>query len=676
MQSGEITIKELKIPDIDLDFSASSCEKVLRFLYDTYGEEKVASIGKFGTNKTKGTIRDMCKVLDINLETADKIAKAFEDFELDDIDNMINGNIDIMKTAEKAIEYVELYPELFEYVRKLNGLPKSFGLHACGKIISTRELDYYLPSCYDKNGIRFLQGDMHDVEDVGLVKIDLLGLRTLDHEYDSLNLANESIDFISPKQDFTNEKVLNIFRNGDTIGIFQFSSPGMRQVLKKMQPSGINDISVANALFRPGSMAYINNFCDRKHGVESYGYLHNDLEPILNKTYGIIVFQEQVIEIGRMAGMHNPDMLRKATAKKKPELLAKVKPELHDNLIKRGWSEEQFDILWKDMLEFAKYSFNKSHAAAYAILAYQTAKIKAYYPVAFYAGLCNSFIGESSFVKDEADKIIQDAFRHNVIITPFDYRQDHRQCSINGEHMIYAIPLIRDCNSATAEILYENSNFSGKFFWQLACKLIESGMDESKLKILVKLDFFRAFANSRTLINIIDFLDFMKFGERKSVKKSLLTDGDFLYNLIDRHSISVNKQGKPLQTFTIQNMSEILSEYEMYVKSLLLNDFDYTSKAATQKEYLGFISLVTGKEEDRPKLYITAVYPLCRRKDNVQFGYSVVGKSIGSGKETRYTVLNRIYNDEPIKEGDVIKCLNWIREGKYFKILSYERIIS
>lgn len=251
LESGEITAKELKIPDIDLDFSGESCTEVLKFLYNRYGEERVASIGKFGTNKTKGTIRDMCKVLDIDLETADRIAKSFENYEIGEIDLMISGEIDSTTNAEEAISYVKKYDELFDYVRKLNGLPKSFGLHSCGKVISTRELDYFLPSCYDSDGVRYLQGDMHDVEDVGLVKIDVLGLRTLDQEYDTLEMSNEDKEFINPKQRYDDEKVLEIFRNGDTLGIFQFSSHGMRQTLKKMNVSGIEDLSIANALFRP-----------------------------------------------------------------------------------------------------------------------------------------------------------------------------------------------------------------------------------------------------------------------------------------------------------------------------------------------------------------------------------------------------------------------------------------
>ena len=674
LESGEITAKELKIPDIDLDFSGESCAEVLKFLYNKYGEERVASIGKFGTNQTKGTIRDMCKVLDIDLETADRIAKSFENYEIGEIDLMISGEIDSTANAEEAISYVKKYDELFDYVRKLNGLPKSFGLHACGKVISTRELDYFLPSCYDADGVRYLQGDMHDVEDVGLVKIDVLGLRTLDQEYDTLEMSDEDKDFINPKQRYDDEKVLEIFRNGDTLGIFQFSSHGMRQTLKKMNVSGIEDLSIANALFRPGSMAYIDDFCKRKKGEEKFEYLHPDLEGILNNTYGIIVFQEQLIEIGRLAGIHNPDLLRKATGKKNPKLLAQVKPELEEKLKARGWSDEQFDKLWADMLDFAKYSFNKAHSSAYGILAYLTAKQKAYYPAEFFAGLCNSYIGHSAYVKEKAEEIIADAKRHKVIIEPFNFRDDHRKCSVKNGRIVYAIPLIRDCNTAAAEALYKNKDTKREYFWQLVVDLLNSGLDASKLKILIRLGFFEEFGNIKKLLRIYDVLEFFKFGERKSIKKSQVVEGDFMYNVISENSTSTNAKGEELKTFKDLNIEKILNTYEDNIRNLNLEDMDFKNKIATQKEYLGFVSLTTGREEDRPKLYVKDVIPLVRKKDKAQFGYSVIAQSIGSGIETRYTVFNRVFKEAPVQKDDIIRCTRYERDGQYFRLCSYQHI--
>ena len=675
LESGEITAKELKVPDIDLDFSSDSCTEVLRFLYNKYGEEKVASIGKFGTNKTKGTIRDMCRVLEIDLETADKIAKSFENYEINEIDLMISGEIDTVPNAEQAIKYVKEYDELFDYVRKLNGLPKSFGLHACGKILSTRELDYFLPSCYDKDGVRYLQGDMHDVEDVGLVKIDVLGLRTLDQEYDTLEMSKEDREFINPKQRYDDKKVLDVFKNGDTLGIFQFSSNGMRQTLKKMEVSGIDDLSVANALFRPGSMGYIDNFCNRKKGLEKFEYLHPDLEQILSNTYGIIVFQEQLIEIGRLAGIHNPDLLRKATGKKNPKLLAQVKPELEEKLKARGWSDEQFDKLWTDMLEFAKYSFNKAHSSAYSILAYLTAKQKAYYPAEFYAGLCNSYIGHSDFVKEDSADIITDAKRHGVFLEPFSFRDDHRKCWVKNNKIVYAIPLIRDCNISAAEALYQHKDTTREYFWQLAIDLKESGLEDSKLKILIKLGFFNEYGNTRKLLRLFDILEYFKFGERKSIRKAQLSEGDALYKIVADNSESTNNKGEELQTFRNLNIENILNTYEERIRGLDISDLDYKNKASTQNEYLGFVSLTTGKNEDRPKLYVNDIIPLLRKKDKKQFGYSVIAQSIGSGIETRYTVFNRVFKRTPIEKGDIIKCIHWERDGQYFELCNYEQIL-
>ena len=676
LESGEITAKELKIPDIDLDFSGESCKEVLRFLFDKYGEDRVASIGRFGTNKTKGTIRDLCKVLELDLATADQIAKSFEHFEIDDIDSMIRGEIPISASAQDAIKNVKHYTELFDYVRKLNGLPKSFGLHPCGRVISVRDLDTFLPSCYDDSGIRFLQGDMHDVEDVGLVKVDVLGLRTLDQEYDTLEMSQQTMEFLDPRQRYTDPKVLDIFRKGDTLGIFQMASPGMKKTLKKMNVSGIEDISVANALFRPGSMQYIDNFCERKAGRESFEYLHPDLEPILRNTYGIIVFQEQLIEIGRLAKLHNPDLLRKATGKKNPKLLAQIKPELEEKLMARGWSSDQFEKLWADMLDFARYSFNKAHSSAYGIIAYMTAKQKAYYPAEFFAGLYNSYIGESSFVKDDASDIAADMMRHEVRIKKLSFRDDHRACSVKDGKIIYAIPLIRDSNLQTAEVLHKFSRSDEKFFWRLCRDMMQEGMGKSKLEVLVKLDFFDEFANSKKLLRILDFLEFFKNGERASVKKAQVESSGFLYNIVDRYSTSKNAKGDELKTFKIQNCDAILDELEIYIKGLPLEDFDFKTKIATQREYLGFVCINTANDADRSKLMVKGVFPLHRKKDDALFGYSVVSQSMGSGKESRMTVFKRKFEADPIKEGDLIRCKKWTRDGQYFQMLDYEHIYS
>lgn len=653
LKTGEITAKELKVPDIDLDFSGECCEQVLQYLYNKYGEDKVASIGKFGANHTKGTIRDMCKVLDIDLKTADRIAKSFGEYELSDIDNMLSSDIPREKAADEAIYYVQTYEELFDYVRKLNGLPKSFGLHSCGKIISTRELDEFLPSNYDESGIRYLQGDMHDVEDVGLVKIDLLGLRTIDQEFDTLQMSHETKAFLDPKQDYTDPKVLDIFRNGDTVGIFQMASSGMKQTLKKMNVSGIDDISVANALYRPGALAYIDNFCKRRNGEEQFEYLHPDLEPILKATYGIIVFQEQLIEIGRLAGLHNPDLLRKATGKKNPKLLNQVKPELEEKLKKRGWTDEQFSKLWSDMIAFASYSFNKSHSSAYGIISYMTAKQKAYYPAEFYAGLCNSFLGKSEFVAEHAAEILGDADNHGIPIKAFNYKQDHRRCTVNNGAILYGIPLIKDCNKQMGEALYniKDVNFNG--FYDLIQNLLTQAIGKKQIEILVKLDFFSDFGNSNELLHLLNAYEIVRFGSAKQMKKDKARNLG-IEPILKLYATDRNKDGSESTSYKITNIDGLIKALELSVKSKEYPPIPFKERIKYQQEMLGFINLTTNKKEDVRKLIITDVFPLKNKDAATPWAYRIHTKSVGSGKTAALTVKSFIYNDNPINKLDII----------------------
>lgn len=674
LESGEITAKELKIPDIDLDFSGECCNQVLKHLYDKYGEDRVASIGKFGTNQTKGTIRDMCKTLDIDLQTADNIAKAFANYEIGDIDNMISGDIPKEKDAQEAIYYVQTYTELFDYVRKLNGLPKSFGLHACGKIVATKDLDYFLPSCYDSEGIRYLQGDMHDVEDVGLVKIDVLGLRTLDQEYDTLEMSGETTDFINPKQSYHDPKVLDIFRNGDTVGVFQMASHGMKQTLKKMNVSGIDDISIANALFRPGAMAYIDNFCKRRSGEEEFEYLHPDLEPILKSTYGIIVFQEQLIEIGRLAGMRNPDLLRKATGKKNPKLLNQVKPELEEKLKARGWSEEQFNKLWEDMLAFAKYSFNKAHSSAYGIIAYMTAKQKAYYPTEFYAGLCNSYLGKSSFVKDNAQEIFDDIDKHNVVLKGFNYKQDHRKCSVKDGAILYGIPLIKDCNKELGESLYKVGKMNLTSFYGVVKKLLENQVGKKQIEILTKLDFFAQFGNSNELIHMLKMYEMLKFGEAKQISKDKAEKNE-ITSIISQYANGTNKDGSESKNYKITDIDGLIAALEFEIQLKNYTEISYKERIKYQKEMLGFINLTTNKKEDIRKLIIINVFPLNGEWSDEPWAYRIQTKSVSTGKSASLTVKPYVYKKNPIEKMDIIFASQLEKNNKgYWYLWEYKKV--
>lgn len=351
LENEQITKKELKIPDFDTDFAPSERDIAVEFVSKRYGSENFVAIGQFGYIKAKGAIKDIGKVLGIPFEVTNTMTKSLDN-ETTIQDALDLGLLDAYKSD---------YPELFVYASHLAGLPKSFGVHPCGKIICMNPAVTYNAVEYNENKNEMvLQGDMHTADDLGLVKCDFLGLRTLDVIYDVLDMIGKDYNYIAPHKINTSDKLVwNEFAEGHTDCIFQFESLGMKRMLKDMKCDNIENLSAANALYRPGSKDYIPNYVSRKNGTEEITYLHPDLEPILSNSYGIIVFQEQLIEIGRLAGLSNPDELRKATAKKKPKLMAKIEPELKGGLMNRGWTQQQVDDLWTTILQFAKYSFNK-----------------------------------------------------------------------------------------------------------------------------------------------------------------------------------------------------------------------------------------------------------------------------------------------------------------------------
>ena len=757
----------------------------------------------------------------IELEIADMIAKSFGETQIEYIDSIMESGEKIPESLKEACEYTKRYPKLFDYVRKLSGLPKSFGVHPCGRVASVDELDYYLPSSYDENGVRYLHGDQHDVEDVGLVKVDILGLRTLDQEYDALEMSGNGEEFINPKQKYDDDKVWEVFRSGDTGGIFQFSSKGMKETLKKMNASSIDELSIANALFRPGAMAHIDEYCNRKHGKEEVTYYHPDLEPILKNTYGIIVFQEQLIQIARLAKMRNPDILRKMVGKKSAALIPVVKPELHDGLIARGWSEEQFNTLWEVILASCSYMFNKcvsgdtrfagniitieqqykagiytrafsrcdngdvrfndvlniqqsgvrqlyevetetgrwvectdnhqfptpkgkkklselrvgdelyifnhydrglrggrtgtdkisairptkkamtydvtmtapnhnfivnnglvvsnSHSSAYAILAYMTAKLKAYYPAEFFAGLLNSYIGESNFVKDTGDEIFADIARHKISFIPFSFRNDHRKCSVKDGKIVYALPLVRDMNTETAEILYKNRDFEGDYFFELLFKLYEDGLRKSALSKLILLDMFPEFGNSRQLQLILDACEFIKWGEKEKMLKKTAAKNAELDKIISNYSTDLNARGEITATYSNIKWDDVLIEYEMKARAAGIPDVNIKVKVVNQKEMIGLAPFPTGRDEDRSLLFVTDVKPLCNHATGSQFGYSVFTSSFGSGIRSRFTVKGKQYrewDENPIHQNDIIRCLGYQNERGYFNLTLWKKVYT
>lgn len=631
LEQGKISPKDLKIPDIDVDFSRNEREYVVEHLKNKYGPNRVVSIGSFQYNWAKGTIKDIGRALNIPFEVTNAMTKKLTNETIEEALNL--GVLD---------EYKDKYPELFEYAQKLAGLPKSFSIHPSGKIIAMNDLTYYAPITMS-NGDIALQCDMRDAESLGLVKVDLLGLRTIDVIFDTLQLIGKSWDFIdADKIDLYDENVYkNIFQTANTDGIFQFESEGMKETLQKIKPSSLDDLAVASALYRPGAKKYIDNYARRKDGTEEIQYIHPDLGPILSSTYGIMVYQEQLIEIGRLAQLDNPDILRKATAKKKEELLNEAKPQLERGLKKRGWTDEQIQKLWDDMVDFGKYSFNKSHAYSYAFLAYICAYLKYYYPTEFMCSLLNSYKGKT----DKILSCVNSIKNMNIPIRWPKFKEFYKVCTIKDNEIHYGLSLVKHCNDEMVDALNKTKEKELKHFLNILIALKEeTDIDSRQLDILVRLDFFEEFGKAQKLLNFISCFNLL-YGRRQISKDKI---SDIFKPIIVKYSTETPKQYKGL------DYEKILLELWDIIPD---EDLPAYQKIIAQKEYLGYVGYTNPSLDKR---YIVVL------DLDTKYSPRFVGYCLNNGKTATIKVYrsprdkrkkdkNIVYFDDlPFKEGNML----------------------
>lgn len=621
LKDGTITKKELKIPDFDVDFSPTDRDKVMEFIVDRYKEENVVSLGQFSYIWAKGAIKDIGRVLGIPFETTNEMTK-----------NLDNETIDEALELGLLDDYKNEYPELFEYASKLSGLPKSYGVHPCGKVIATRETTYYNAIEYNDNKNTWvLQGDMHSADDLGLVKIDLLGLRTLDVIYDTLEMIGEDYNYIAPHTlNMNDPKIWNEFAQGNTDCIFQFESTGMRHMLKDMKCDSMENLSAANALYRPGSKDYIPNYVNRKNGTEQIEYLHKDLESILKNSYGIIVFQEQLIEIGRLAGLRNPDELRKATAKKKADLMAKIEPELKAGLMKRGWTQEQVDELWTTILQFAKYSFNKSHSSAYGLTAYITMYLKVYHTNEFFAACINSYEGDI----DGVVKTIKEAKRMGVKIG-FDRWENATGITVCHDNQVWlGTNTMKGFGKNVAIALNElGQNNYDNFIDLLVDASQNANIDKTQLEALIELGWFKRFGGSSKLLQI--YMLFKEYNGRKQLKKEKC---NLPLEVLQKYATETPAMWK------FANTNEMLKELANNIKDL---EMPLRVKLKCEQERLGYIDTTIPNNRNLAVIL------------DADFKYSPKVKCymLATGQQITAKISKKNYTNNPFQNGDVLSIV-------------------
>ncbi|RYD76488.1 MAG: DNA polymerase III subunit alpha, partial [Sphingobacteriales bacterium] len=395
----------VSMPDIDIDFDDEGRGRVMEYVINKYGSSQVAQIITYGTMAAKSSIRDTARVLDLPLFEADKIAKLIPNMKLAKIFNLDEKSLkDALRPDEyervvelKAMGLLkDLSAETIQQAQVLEGSLRNTGIHACGVIITPSDITNFVPVATAKDSDLYVtQFDNSVVESAGLLKMDFLGLKTLTLIKDTVKLVKKRHNILLDPDNFPIDDVATyeLFQRGETIGIFQYESPGMQKYMKELKPTVFDDLIAMNALYRPGPMEYIPSFVKRKNGEEEIKYDLDACEEYLKETYGITVYQEQVMLLSqKLAGFTKgeADVLRKAMGKKQKDVLDKMKPKFVKQASEKGHAAETLEKIWKDWEAFASYAFNKSHSTCYAWIAYQTAYLKAHYPAEYMAAVLSN----------------------------------------------------------------------------------------------------------------------------------------------------------------------------------------------------------------------------------------------------------------------------------------------
>ncbi len=451
--------ERVTMPDIDIDFCYERREEVIQYVRQKYGEKNVTQIITYGTMAARAVVRDVGRVLKMRYNDVDKIAKMIPPNTK--LAEALKTVPELKEIAEKSDE--EVYQKLFEYALVLEGLSRHASTHAAGVVIAPEDLTNFVPLYKSKEGDITTQYDMKWIEEIGLLKMDFLGLRTLTVIEDTLKLLKQrGIELDLDKLPLDDPKTYELFSKGETVGVFQFESGGMQEYLRKLKPSRIEDLIAMNALYRPGPMENIDDFIDRKQGRKAIEYPHPLLEPVLSETYGIIVYQEQVMQIAsRLAGfsLGKADILRRAMGKKKAELMQEQKEEFLKGAAENGIPEKVAEEVFELIRKFARYGFNKSHAAGYSVVAYQTAYLKAHYPAEFMAASLTSEMGDASRVMI----LMDECKRMGIKILPPDVNESFANFTVVDGNIRFGLGAIKNVGLGAIKSIVRARKKYGRF---------------------------------------------------------------------------------------------------------------------------------------------------------------------------------------------------------------------
>lgn len=590
--------ERVSMPDIDVDFCYERRQEVIDYVVRTYGKDKVVQIVTFGTLAARAVIRDVGRVLDMPYADVDRVAKL--------VPNELGITLD--KALKESRDFKSLYESdasvkhLIDMARRLEGLPRNTSMHAAGVVICQKAADEFVPLSRGGDGTITTQYTMTTLEELGLLKMDFLGLRTLTVIQDAVNLVNKThpgkLDI--DKIDYNDQNVMELIGSGHTEGIFQLESAGMKNFMKELKPKSLEDITAGISLYRPGPMDFIPKYIKGKNNPDDIAYECPQLENILSTTYGCIVYQEQVMQIVRdLAGytLGRSDLVRRAMSKKKASVMEKErqnfiygnKEEGVPGCIANGIPEETAKIIYDNMTDFAKYAFNKSHAACYAVVSYRTAYLKCYYPKEFFAALMTSVLANNTKVAEYAYTCRQ----MGIEILPPDINEGEGNFSVASNGIRYGLSALKSIGKPIIDAIIQEREDNGAFtgLEDFISRLSGKEVNKRTLESFIKSGAFDCFNANRHQMMLVyaDIVDNIN-NERKSNIAGQMS----LFDMFEEKHDKVNVPNVP------EYDKEELLAYEKEVLGVYVSGHPMDDYEALWRKHITNVSSDFINDEDNP----------------------------------------------------------------------------
>ena len=622
--------ERVTMPDIDIDFDASKRYLVIDYVKERYGSKRVMPIMTYGTLASKQVLLNVSKILNIDISKINKLIDPKKTLK----ENLTEEIIKILNTDKKI---KQVYYESL----KLEGLKKHISTHAAGVVISKEDLDDIIP--ITKSGEVYLTGyTMNYLESLGLLKMDFLAIKDLTTMAGIIDKLPTKININNI--DLNNEEVLNRFKTANTTGIFQFESAGMKNFLRKLKPNSFNDLVVALALFRPGPMQNIDSFIRRKEGKEKVEYIVPALEPILKETYGIIVYQEQIMQIFRTIAsykMSEADLIRRAISKKKEKIIIEEKEKFILRAEKKGYSKEISTKIYDLILKFANYGFNKSHSVAYALVGYQMMYLKVIYPKIFYSSLLNINIGSVTKTKEYIDE----AKSLNIKIVKPDINTSSYDYYINND-IIMPLRVIKNIGDVVAKEIYEErKKTSYQDFFDFVSRIYNKNINTKTIETLIYAGALDSFNQTRnTLINNI---------KQALIYAELVSGLDS--NLVTKPNLEIYEE---------------LPSNELMNKELELYGFYVSNHPASKYNEIKIMNIKNYFDKTITTVGLLESIKTIKTKNNDTMAFLEISDETGSLSYTLFP--NKISYANLLKVGDLLK-INGHVEKRYDK---YQIIVN